>query len=159
MLSTNPQSGIYKAKTSRTLDAGGGNLGCNQGGMAVVALQGSMIGRKDENGPQGSGIDKDVFFTLNTIDRHGVSYAMTTGNLPQIEEEVSPTLLSRDYKDAPVVSRPSYGIDRAAFNQGRNALYKPGIDEGSNLHLAKGPGGVAQGKTMEPGYIVEINSN
>ena len=33
-------------------------------------LQGSMIGRKDENGPQGDGINEDVAFTLNTIDRH-----------------------------------------------------------------------------------------
>ncbi len=76
MLSDNPHSGIYEAETSRTIDANGGNPGCNQGGIAVVALQGSMIGREDKNGPQGSGVDEDVSFTLNTVDRHGVVYAI-----------------------------------------------------------------------------------
>ena len=36
MLSSNPHAGIYKARTSRTLDTSGGNPGCNQGGIAVV---------------------------------------------------------------------------------------------------------------------------
>lgn len=157
MLSSNPHSGIYKAETSRTLDANGGNPGCNQGGIAVVALQGSMIGREDKNGPQGSGIDEDVSFTLNTIDRHAVAYAMTTGAYTQVEENKSPTLLSRDYKDAPIVSQPAYGIDRTAFNQGQNALYKPAIEEEQQPTLtAKGPCAVAQPDSFypHPDYIV-----
>lgn len=64
MLSDNPHSGIYEAETSRTIDANGVNPGCNQGGIAVVALQGSMIGRKDENGPQGSGIGTGLVLPL-----------------------------------------------------------------------------------------------
>ena len=36
MLSDNPHAGIYEASTSRTIDQGGGNPGCNQGGIAVV---------------------------------------------------------------------------------------------------------------------------
>jgi DNA (cytosine-5)-methyltransferase 1 len=72
MQSSNPHSGIYEADTSRTIDANGGNPGCNQGGIAVVALQGSMIGRQDKNGPQGGGINDNMSFTLNTVDRHGV---------------------------------------------------------------------------------------
>ena len=36
MKSDNPNSGIYKADTARTLDLNGGNPACNQGGMAVV---------------------------------------------------------------------------------------------------------------------------
>jgi DNA (cytosine-5)-methyltransferase 1 len=75
MLSPNPYSGVYEASTSRTLDTSGGNPACNQGGIAVVAVQDSMIGRKDENGPQGSGINEDVSFTLNTIDRHAVAFS------------------------------------------------------------------------------------
>ena len=39
-----------------------------------VCIQGSMIGRKDENGPQGDGVNVDKSFTLNTIDRHAVAY-------------------------------------------------------------------------------------
>ena len=37
MLSPNPKSGFYEASTSRTLDRGGGNACCNQGGMVVVS--------------------------------------------------------------------------------------------------------------------------
>lgn len=105
MLSDNPHSGIYEADTSRTLDCNGGNPSCNQGGIAVVeayALQGSMIGRKDENGPQGDGINKDVSFTLNTIDRHAV-YAMNVGFFAA-QEEQTPSLMARDWKDPPVVN-------------------------------------------------------
>ena len=174
MLSDNPHSGIYEAKTARTIDGNGGNPGCNQGGVAIVepipftqnqrdevrtldgksgavqaqpgmkqqtfVLQGSMIGREDKNGPQGDGVNEDVSFTLNTIDRHAV-YAMTTGGFTQVAEESAPTLLSRDYKDAPIVTEPSYGIGRDAFNQGRNALYKPAIEEELQPTLtSRGPG-------------------
>lgn len=37
MLSDNPKSGFYEAGTSRTLDQGGGNPSCNQGGICIVA--------------------------------------------------------------------------------------------------------------------------
>lgn len=113
MLSDNPHSGIYEANTSRTLDCNGGSPACNQGGMMIVkpvcdgsfCIQGSMIGRKDENGPQGDGINQDVSFTLNTIDRHAV-YAVTTGEFTAVGQEQTPPLMARDWKDPPVVGRP-----------------------------------------------------
>ena len=110
MLSDNPKSGFYEADTSRCLDANGGNPSCNQGGMAVVAVQGSMIGRAEKNGPQGSGINEDVSFTLDAADRHAVAY----------------------------------GIDRAAFNQGKNAQFGFAVQEETQpTMVAKGPGAVA----------------
>ena len=114
MKSENPKSGFYEAETSRCLDANGGNPTCNQGGMAVVALQGSMIGRADKNGPQGSGVNEDVSFTLDTADRHAVAYCMTTGTYTQTLKEQSPTLMARDYKDPPVVNEtePEYIVRR-----------------------------------------------
>lgn len=114
MLSDNPHSGFYEADTSRCLDRSGGNPTCNQGGMAVVALQGSMIGRADKNGPQGSGVNEDVSFTLDAADRHAVAYCMTTGNYTQTLKEQSPTLMARDYKDPPVVNEtePEYIVRR-----------------------------------------------
>ena len=113
MLSDNPHSGIYEADTSRTLDCNGGSPACNQGGMMIVkpvcdgsfCIQGSMIGRKDENGPQGDGINQDVSFTLNTIDLHAV-YAVTTGEFTAVGQEQTPPLMARDWKDPPVVGRP-----------------------------------------------------
>ena len=114
MKSENPKSGFYEAETSRCLDANGGNPTCNQGGMAVVALQGSMIGRTDKNGPQGSGVNEDVSFTLDAADRHAVAYCMTTGTYTQALKEQSPTLMARDYKDPPVVNEtePEYIVRR-----------------------------------------------
>ena len=111
MKSDNPHSGIYETETARTVDKNGGNPSCCQGGVAVVTIQGSAIGRQEKNGPQGSGIAEDVSFTLNTIDRHAV-YAMTTGCHTQVECEKSPTLMARDSKDHAVVNQPVYAVRR-----------------------------------------------
>ena len=48
--------------------------------LTECAIQGSMIGRADANGPQGSGIETDgASFTLNCTDRHGVlAFAQNT---------------------------------------------------------------------------------
>ena len=89
--------------------------------MQTFVLQGSMIGRSDENGPQGDGINEDVCFTLDATDRHAVCaskdvYAMTTGSFMKVEENVSPTLMARDYKDpttiAPAPQDISYTVRR-----------------------------------------------
>ena len=148
MKSDNPHSGIYEAETSRTIDGNGGNPGCNQGGIAVVesyAIQGSMIGRNDKNGPQGDGINEDVSFTLNTVDRHAV-YAMTTGSFTQVAEDKAPTVLARDYKDPTAVC---YGIGRDTFNQGKNAKFAPTFEEELQPTLvAKGPGAIQSGHTV-----------
>ena len=143
------------------IDQGGGKSACNvteekaptltctHGGEPAVCLQGSMIGRKDTNGPQGDGISEDVAFTLNTVDRHAVHvYAMTTGSFTQIEEEKSPTLMARDFKDPNAVC---YGIGRDAFNQGKNAQFTPSVREESQPTLvAKGPGAVAHPYGFDP---------
>lgn len=153
MLSENPHAGIYEADTSRTLDCSGGSPACNQGGMLVVApaekpcycIQGSMIGRKEQNGPQGDGVNREVAFTLDTVDRHAV-YAMTTGSFTQLDEEKSPPLMARDYKDPPVVGRdePAYALDRACFSAGQNAQYNMNIgEEKAPTLVAEGPSAVA----------------
>ena len=148
MKSDNPHSGIYVAKTSRTIDGNGGNPGCNQGGIAIVesyAIQGSMIGRDDKNGPQGDGINEDVSFTLNTVDRHAV-YTMTTGSFTQVAEDKAPTVLARDYKDPTAVC---YGIGRDTFNQGKKAKFAPTFEEELQPTLvAKGPGAIQSGYTV-----------
>ena len=167
MLSDNPESGFYEADTSRTLDQGGGNPSCNQGGICVLSpadretydvrftsdgskvtrghvyptdtartlgtdkpdpagnqggvavvepssdpayvLQGSMIGRAEENGPQGDGVNEDVSFTLNTCDKHAVAqptYSATVGSFMTSSEEKAQTLMARDYKDPQIVNDP-----------------------------------------------------
>ena len=120
MKSDNPHSGFYEADTSRTLDGNGGNPGCNQGGIAVVAVQGSMIGRKDKNGPQGSGVNEDVSFTLDSVDRHAVAYptycTSKNSHFTRAEKELANTLVATDYKDPPVINdvqkEPEYIVRR-----------------------------------------------
>ena len=84
-----------------------------------------MIGRENKNGPQGDGINEDVSFTLNTIDRQAV-YTMTTGSFAQVSEDKAPTVLARDYKDPTAVC---YGIGRYTFNQGQNAKFAPTFEK------------------------------
>ena len=129
MLSDNPHAGFYEAKTSRTLDQKGGEPSCAQGGICVVApdpvyaLQGSMIGRSEKNGPQGDGVNEDVSFTLNTVDHHAVAapddatYSATTGNYMTVSKEVASTVMARDYKDPQIVNdtpndEPTYIVRR-----------------------------------------------
>jgi len=75
----NARSNVYESDTARTIDTSGNAPDSNQGGIAVVesyGLQGSMIGRADKNGPQGDGVNEELSFTLNTVDKHAVVYAI-----------------------------------------------------------------------------------
>lgn len=122
MKSDNPHSGIYKAETSRTVDCNGGNPSCNQGGIAVVALQGSMIGRKDCNGPRGEGMSEDISFTLNTVDKHAVVYAIDretfncgqnfARNLGIHNEGIASTL---NAQGPSAIATPTYSSSKASF--------------------------------------------
>lgn len=104
MKSSNPHSGIYEARTSRTLDLNGGNPNCNQGGTMIL-----------ENHPQDSRVkirDDGIVQTLSS--RMGTG----GGNVPMVMEynpvysighdirsskftgdEITDPLTASDYKD------------------------------------------------------------
>ena len=108
MRSSNRYSGIYEAETSRTLDANGGSPACNQGGLAIVesySLQGSMIGRKDKNGPRGSGINKDISFTIDTASNHAVVYALDRASFNQGEGALYDFKISDDGVNSTLVGQ------------------------------------------------------
>ena len=55
---------------------GGGNVPLV---IPAVAIQGTVIGRQDHNGPQGSGCSDDgEMFTLNSTDVHAVAFQQNT---------------------------------------------------------------------------------
>jgi len=92
---------IYNDGKSGTLRA---NAGDNQQAVMMpetYSLQGSMIGRSDENGSQGDGINQDVCFTLNTTDRHCIaapadfSYTISRDNHFAVAEDISVTAVAR----------------------------------------------------------------
>ena len=68
-----------------------------------ICIQGNMIGRKDENGPNGSGFKEDTSFTLTARDRHAVAYGFTTGGFIDAHKEKAATLKARDSKDPQIV--------------------------------------------------------
>lgn len=49
----------------------------------VLCIQGKSIGRADKNAPNGSGINEEVSFTLNTVDQHAVIYACDRASFNQ----------------------------------------------------------------------------
>ncbi|MEZ3426777.1 MAG: DNA cytosine methyltransferase [Lachnospiraceae bacterium] len=119
MKSSNPHSGIYEANTSRTLDGNGGNPSCNQGGMAVVALEGNGT-RPSHKGCGYS--EEDVSFTLNATEQHGVAYGIdrATYNMGQnarfgiaVEEEVEPTMVA---KGPGAVAHPVYTTSKNSYH-------------------------------------------
>ena len=158
MKSSNPNSGIYEAETSRTLDGNGGNPTCNQGGIAVVeehvpSEDCDEVYAVDQGGGKSAcNVSKNQAPTLTCT--HGgepAVYCMTTGSYTDVEKEKSPTLMARDYKDPNVVNAPSYGVGRDAFNQGTNAKFKPSFEEELEPPLmAKGPGAVVEPYGFDP---------
>ena len=56
----------------------------------TYVLRGNMIGRKDENGSQGSGVNEDVSFTLDATDCHTVAYG-----IDRIVRRLTPTECAR----------------------------------------------------------------
>ena len=67
-------SGRVHPEVSGTLCASGAGLSrpagmANETDLCVAyCLQGNMLGREDENGPEGAGVNEDISYTLNTRD-------------------------------------------------------------------------------------------
>jgi DNA (cytosine-5)-methyltransferase 1 len=66
---------------SATYGSGGGNIPVTYG------IQSTVIGRKPENGPQGSGYSEDISFTQTKTDVHGVAHQMAVRRLTPTECE------------------------------------------------------------------------
>ena len=149
MRSANPHSGIYEAKTARTIDANGGNPSCNQGGIIIVdrdktcyttqsysELKESEIGAslRAAGGSYGGGSENLVFeyhgidahYTLNTIARPAVCAGFSANlgakaNGVGYMEEQAPTLSSQRH-DASVV---------------QGARKEPGAVEGDSMNVVR----------------------
>lgn len=119
MESDNPKSGFYEAETTRTIDGNGGNPTCNQGGTAVVAIEGN--GTRPSHKNNGYSED-DVSFTLNATEQHGVAYGIdrATYNMGKnakfgiaVEGELEPTIVA---KGPGIVSHPIYHSSKSSFH-------------------------------------------
>lgn len=126
MKSKNPHSGIYKAETARTLDANGGNPGCNQGGIAIVEEVRTFDVRQSSDGTINRRTHAYETGTSRTVDRTGNVPGTNHGGIAVVEtvfcssknsyftratEEQAGSLVATDYKDPPLINRRS-GVRR-----------------------------------------------
>lgn len=99
MKSSNPHSGCCEVEIAKTLDTSLPDPAKNQGGIAIVeptfCIQGNTIDRADTAGANGTGVKEDVCYTLNTIDRPAVAFALDCRNMTA-NEELSATLQAKD---------------------------------------------------------------
>lgn len=95
MKSDNPDSGVYEADVSKTLDTNGLDPTCNQGGNAVVenstieepvyCIQGNCIDCADTAGCNGRGWREDVSYTLTAMDRPAIAYETHDNQETEVE--------------------------------------------------------------------------
>ena len=98
MKSNNPHSGCREVEIAKTIDTSPPDPAKNQGGIAIVeptfCIQGNTIDRADTAGENGAGVKEDVCYTLNTIDRPAVAFALDCRNMTA-NEELSATLQAK----------------------------------------------------------------
>ncbi len=174
MKSDNPNSGFYEADTSRTIDTGSQSPNRGQGGMAVVQPIKNYDVRLTTEGTKNARSNVYETELARTIDTGGIAPQANQGGIavvavqgsmigrkdengPQgsgVNEEVSFTINTCDKHCV------AYGIDRAAFNQGKNALYSFTVEEEIEPTIvAKGAGAVAQPTycTSKASYHTRVN--
>jgi len=157
MKSDNPNSGFYEADTSRTLDANGGNPTCNQGGVAVVAIEGN--GSRPSH--KGDGYkESEVMYTLNATEQHAVAFADVHATLSANDGPKGPSSQMMKNPEENFVGEPAFGIGRPAMNQGYNAKFSFQIEEEVEPTIvAAGASGVAHPKfsSSKASFFTEAN--
>lgn len=124
MKSFNPNSGCYETEQAGTITTND-CVPNNQGGMVVVEPVIPLEGNGCRESHKGDGWSTEqVSYTLNTVERHGVAYGETESS----------------------VESHSVVVDRAAFNQGKNAQFGIKIEGTETVPsmVARGPHAVAQ---------------
>ena len=124
MKSSNPNSGCYEPAHAGTITTNG-CVPNNQGSTAILEPVIPLEGNGCRESHKGDGWStKQVSYTLNTVERHGVAYGEIESS-----SESHPVL-----------------VDRAAFNQGKNAQFDIKIEETETVPslVARGPHAVAQ---------------
>ena len=149
----NARQNCYETDTARTIDTGGNAPDSNQGGVAVVF----GICSKDSNSMKSDNPHSGFYKaeTARTLDANGGNSTCNQGGMAVVsiegngarpshkgagfsEEDVSYTLNATEQHGV------AYGIDRAAFNQGKNAQYDIAVEEEVEpTMVAKGANAVA----------------
>ena len=158
MKSDNPKSGVYEADTSRTIDTSGSSPACQQGGVAVVCV--------DMGGSKSNYMISEETSPTPTRGHHGEpAVCVKSGVVPVEGNGTRPSHKGAGFSEGESMytlnatehHAVAYGIDRAAFNQGQNALYKPAVEEELQPTIvAKGPGAVGCYSTSKASYHTRV---
>ncbi len=153
----NARQNCYETATARTIDTGGNPPDSNHGGVTVVY----GICAKDSNSMK-SGNPQSGFYESDTsrcLDGNGGNPSCSQGGMAVVA--VQGSMIGRGVKNGPQGSGVSedvsftlntadrhavaYGIDRAAFNQGKNAKFGIAIEaELEPPMTARGANAIAQ---------------
>ena len=140
MKSDNPKSGFYEANTSRTIDTSNQSPCRNQGGMVVIEGNGMRPSHHGDGWKE-----SETMYTLNTSERHAVAFSEVHSSLSANDGPKGPSSQMLSNPEENFVAEPAYGLDRASFNQGRNAKYDFSVTKESEPTMtARGPNAVAQ---------------
>lgn len=141
MKSSNPHSGCRAVDVAKTLDTSDQNPAKNQGGIAVVSPVVSM--GHDE---RSAGFIPNIADPLTASDykQPPVVACIGNGQCNQLSLQDKIGALNCMHDQQAIIQEAVYAIDRAAFNQGKNAKYNFSIDRGGKAQtiVAKGPGAV-----------------
>ena len=139
MKSDNPNSGFYEAETSRTIDTSNQSPCKNQGGMVVIEGNGTRPSHHGDGWKE-----SETMYTLNTSERHAVAFSEVHSSLSANDGPKGPSSQMLSNPEKNFVAEPAYGLDRASFNQGRNAKYDFSVTKESEPTMtARGPNAVA----------------
>ena len=139
MKSDNPNSGFYEAQTSRTIDTSNQSPCKNQGGMVVIEGNGTRPSHHGDGWKE-----SETMYTLNTSERHAVAFSEVHSSLSANDGPKGPSSQMLSNPEKNFVAEPAYGLDRASFNQGRNAKYDFSVTKESEPTMtARGPNAVA----------------
>ena len=114
-----------------------GALNCMHDQQAVIVLEGNGS-RPSHNGDGFN--ESDVSYTLNAVEHHAVCVGVDAYNQTTTgDKSKSLNSAATDSDHVPCVC---YGLDRASFNQGKNAKFDISIQEDiAQPIVARGPGG------------------
>ena len=135
MKSSNPNSGIYEADTSRTLDLQGGNPACNQGGIAVVFTQNqrdTAIGVDVYNGDVNGDVACTVTAATGIPNTSGPKVITSQNTAYGIDQQGGKGQASYTGNVAPTLASDSHGTPHAVCYRG-DAITNP--INGSNPKL------------------------
>jgi site-specific DNA-cytosine methylase len=127
------------------------HIDSQKGGMFVqsfmqptYAIQGNMIGRNDNAGPQGDGINVEVCFTQNTTDRHAVAQPICLmdqgGSVMNIEHDVTGTLRRETHGHEPVIIQPIALAENTIGRQPENGGNGDGFTVGGPMYTLNATG-------------------